>query len=270
MVIKDLLQISKSKSLRFAGFLLMHLMEISKTELLLGELEVPSDIETKYHEYIKRFNNGEPLEYIINSAEFSGHTFYVDGNVLIPRDETELLVETAIEILQPFEDQKILDIGTGSGCIAISLAKAIPNAKIFVTDISLEALNVAKRNAESLNVLERIKFLHSDITKEFPPIDCEIDLLISNPPYISPGDKMVDAEVHKFQPHSALYADENGLAIYRHIAERASGNVKMIALEVGYNQAEAVAKLLQTNGFHDIKIIPDFSGIQRVIIAERL
>jgi len=268
MVIKDLFQIGKTKNPRNAGFLLMHAAKISKTELLIGELEVSNHIEEKYYEFLQRASNGEPVEYITNSAEFFGRIFYVNNSVLIPRDETELLVETTIAELKTIKKPVILDIGTGSGCIAISLALAIPTAKIFATDISLPALEVAKRNALNLGVSNRIEFLHNDITTELPVFDDTIDLLISNPPYISIGDKMIEPAVHNFEPHTALYANENGLEVYRHIAEKASGIAKIIALEVGYSQANDVAELLQKNGFSDIKTIPDYAGIDRIVIAK--
>ncbi|MCL2838810.1 MAG: peptide chain release factor N(5)-glutamine methyltransferase [Oscillospiraceae bacterium] len=268
MTIKQLLQIGKNENPRDAGFLLMHAAEISKTQLLLGDLEVSTETQAKYRGYLSRAAADEPVEYITNSAEFFGHTFYVDQNVLIPRDETELLVSSAIDALNA-DKPIILDIGTGSGCIAISLAIAIPTARVFATDISLAALDVARKNARNLGVLDRITFLHSDITQEFPPIAEDLDLIISNPPYIAHDDKLVDAEVHKFQPHTALYADDNGLKIYKHIIQRArlkSGGI--IAFEVGYNQAATVSELLQNNGnFRNIKTIPDYAGIERMVFA---
>jgi len=268
MTIKELLQIGKNENPRDAGFLLMHAAGISKTELLLGDLNVSSEVETKYRSYLARAATGEPVEYITNSAEFFSHTFYVDQNVLIPRDETELLVSAAIDAFD-IVNPTILDIGTGSGCIATSLALAIPTAQVFATDISLPALNVARKNARDLGVSDKITFLHSDITQEFPPIAEDLDLIISNPPYIAPGDKLVDTEVHQFQPYTALYADDNGLKIYKHIINRVrlkSGGI--IAFEVGYNQASAVSELLQINGnFINIKTIPDYAGIERMVFA---
>jgi len=269
MVIRELLRISNPKSLRDAGFLLMQAANITKTELILGELEVSANAQAKYLEFLERYNGGEPIEYIVNSAEFFGHEFYVDRSVLIPRDETELLVEVAIEALNSAKNPTIIDIGTGSGCIAISLALALPTARVVATDISESALEIARRNARDLGVADRIEFICDDITNS--TIDEIFNLIISNPPYIALGDEMVEPTVHQFQPHAALYAGENGLEIYRHIVEFAGGQSRppLLAFEVGYNQANAVAELIQASEkFYDIQKIPDLSGIERIVFAK--
>jgi len=282
MKIQELLQIGNSKLPRGnAGVLLMHAANITKTELILGELEVSLEAEQRYYEFLNRAEIGEPIEYITNSADFFGHKFYVDSNVLIPRDETELLVEVAIDALSSCSNPTILDIGTGSGCIAISLTLAIPTARIFATDISEPALEIARRNARDLGVADRIEFVRDDVTSDFsltkhPSANAAtlftkegFDMVISNPPYITLGDKMVEPTVHQFQPHTALYAADNGLEIYRHII--AKSNLKpngFLTFEVGYDQAEAVAGLIRaTENFRNIQKIPDYAGIDRIILA---
>ena len=208
---------------------------------------------------LQRRENGEPLAYILGYREFFGRRFRVDSNVLIPRHETEVLVETALE----FEKDvcSVLDIGTGSGCIAITLKLDRPYWEVWATDISSSALQVARENAETLGA--DISFRHSDLLRQ---LDGEkFDLIISNPPYIGREEEL-SREVKDFEPDSALFADDHGLALYRQLAEDAPVHLHpggQILLEIGYQQGTAVS-----NMFPSSKVIKDLDGNDRVVVFQ--
>lgn len=192
---------------------------------------------------IKRLNNGEPLQYIVGDTEFYGLTFKVNKNVLIPRPETEELVEKTLQFMkQKFSNQSIniLDIGTGSGCISITLKHQLPSATVSAIDISKDALSVAKENAKLNNV--EVNFLESNI---FSNITDKYDIIISNPPYIREDEPIMDI-VKNNEPHLALYAPNNGLYFYEEITKQASkylNNKFIIAYEIGEQQGSDVVAL---------------------------
>lgn len=189
-------------------------------------------------EGIKRLKNGEPVQYIVGNVDFYGYNFLVNKNVLIPRFETEELVEKTIKYIKNFYDKtiNILDIGTGSGCIAITLSKKL-DLCVDAVDISLKALEVAKKNAINNNT--DINFIHSDI---FENVNGEYDVIISNPPYISHEEEIMDI-VKNNEPEIALYADNNGLYFYEKILKDANKHLKqngMLAFEIGYTQGSRI------------------------------
>lgn len=200
---------------------------------------LPSD---KLEDGIKRLNNGEPVQYIVGNVDFYGYKINVNKNVLIPRFETEELVFKTINLIKKIfnENIKILDIGTGSGCISIALKKEIPGLDITAVDISEDALVVAKNNALENNC--EINFIKSDL---FNNIDDKYDLIISNPPYISYDEQIMDI-VKKNEPHLALYAKNNGLYFYEEIIKNSSNYLNdknIIAFEIGYLQANEIKKM---------------------------
>lgn len=200
---------------------------------------LPSD---KLEDGIKRLNNGEPVQYIVGNVDFYGYKINVNKNVLIPRFETEELVFKTINLIKKIfnENIKILDIGTGSGCISIALKKEIPGLDITAVDISEDALVVAKNNALENNC--EINFVKSDL---FSNIDDKYDLIISNPPYISYDEQIMDI-VKKNEPHLALYAKNNGLYFYEEIIKNSSNYLNdknIIAFEIGYLQANEIKKM---------------------------
>ena len=200
---------------------------------------LPSD---KLEDGIKRLNNGEPVQYIVGNVDFYGYKINVNKNVLIPRFETEELVFKTINLIKKIfnENIKILDIGTGSGCISIALKKEIPGLDITAVDISEDALVVAKNNALVNNC--EINFIKSDL---FNNIDDKYDLIISNPPYISYDEQIMDI-VKKNEPHLALYAKNNGLYFYEEIIKNSSNYLNdknIIAFEIGYLQANEIKKM---------------------------
>ena len=200
---------------------------------------LPSD---KLEDGIKRLNNGEPVQYIVGNVDFYGYKINVNKNVLIQRFETEELIFKTINLIKKNlnENIKVLDIGTGSGCISIALKKEIPGLDITAVDISEDALVVAKNNALENNC--EINFIKSDL---FNNIDDKYDLIISNPPYISYDEQIMDI-VKKNEPHLALYAKNNGLYFYEEIIKNSSNYLNdknIIAFEIGYLQANEIKKM---------------------------
>ncbi len=240
---------------------------------------------------LKKRIGGEPLEYVLGKTEFMGLEFKVNADVLIPRPETEILVEAVLKMvtktprhqdtrapghkdtrIQRHQDTRILDIGTGSGCIAISLAKLLPEAKITATDISTEALQVARANAILNKVEDRIEFIYSDLFLNYKLQTNNYELIISNPPYVSTGEiDSLQAEV-KCQPRIALEAGADGLDFFRRIIAQAPEYLKpkgLLVMEMGFSQKEKIENILQDSGnFNIIEIIKDYSNIDRVIVAK--
>ena len=239
--------------------LLANILNVKKEYLLIhSEEEVKQEDKIKYENNINELIKGKPLQYITNKQEFMGLNFYVDENVLIPQPDTEILVEKAIEIAETTQKNKILDMCTGSGCIAISLAKNINNAQIIATDISNNALNVANKNAINHNVENKIKFINSDM---FNNIEEKFDIIVSNPPYIETVTiNKLEIEVQN-EPHLALDGGIDGLKFYMIIANNAFKYLNengYLLLEIGYNQQESVTQLLQDTGkYKNIETIKD-------------
>ena len=213
-------------------------------------------------EAIKRLENGEPVQYIVGDVNFYGNTIKVDNRVLIPRFETEGLVEIALKYLTN-TNLDIVDLGTGSGCISITLKKKLPNITIDAVDISNDALDLAKENAELNNV--HINFINGDMLK---PLSKKYDCIISNPPYIAYDEEVMDI-VKNNEPNIALYADNNGLYFYEEILKNCKNYLKdkyCIFFEIGYNQAlrikDIAVKYLDCN----VEIKKDLQGFDRYVI----
>lgn len=211
--------------------------------------------------------SGKPLQYITGSQEFMSLDFKVGHGVLIPRHDTETLVEAVIGHVDQNACLRIMDIGTGSGCIAISLAYYLPCSAIVAVDRSKEALEIAKFNAKSVGVDERVQFVHADIFKN-PEIEANFDVIVSNPPYIPTEDIYgLKTEVKSHEPFEALDGGDDGLAFYRHISMYSYDRLKdngMLAFEVGYSQAEEVKQLMKFK-YGNLKTFKDISGIDRVV-----
>lgn len=226
----------------------------------------------KYREYVQRRGNFEPLAYILGEKAFMRNSFKVNKATLVPRPETELLVESitrAAKVLKPDGDVKILDIGTGSGAIIVSLLDYLPQAKGVGVDISVDALIVAKENADNIGVSGRIGFVRSDIFSKLP-LEKKFDIIVSNPPYIPAADmKDLDKDVQQ-EPRGALDGGADGLDFYRRITAEAAQHLAdegLLAFEVGIKQAEAVAKLCLDNGFSKTGVRKDYAGIDRMVFA---
>lgn len=253
-----------------ADLIIMHALGINKTELITRDTQIPEAMAMEVNAYINRRLSGVPVQYIVGKCEFMSLDFLVNNDVLIPRADTEILVEAIIDKYKSrSEPINILDIGCGSGCIGVSLAKYLKNAKITEVDISKLALNIAKLNAERNNVNEQITYKHCDITNGIPDLGFVPDCIVSNPPYIKNEDlKGLQTEVINHEPVTALDGGADGMDFYRCIIKLAKLNAGgILAFEVGMGQAEYVSGVMRENGYHDIEIIPDLSGIERVVLG---
>lgn len=216
---------------------------------------------------IKRLNMGEPVQYIVGDVDFYGNIIKVNKNVLIPRRETEELVEKVLKRIQVFDSPVIADIGTGSGAIAITLAKKL-NTLVYASDISLKALDVAKENVATNKA--NVTFFEGDMLKPYIENNIKLDVIVSNPPYIKEDEKIEDI-VKNNEPHLALYAKNNGLEFYNSILKNASYVLKdkyLIAFEIGMDQGkniEALAKKYLSNSI--VEIEKDLSGKDRFIFV---
>ena len=214
----------------------------------------------------------EPLDKIIGKREFYKSTFIVDNNVLSPRADTEILVESALDFIPKDSDFSVLDLGTGSGCIILSLLQERANIKATAVDISPDALNIAQKNAINLGQDKRLEFINKSWT-ENDFITSEFDMIVSNPPYIPSADiSSLEIEVKSYDPIKALDGGMDGLDCYRQIAKVAPLLLKdngYILLEVGYNQAEMVANIFIEQKLTLVKIVQDLSGINRCVILKK-
>lgn len=238
-------------------------MGFSKSDIIIGEKELSPQQQQNFDNIFARLLSGEPVQYAVGGCEFMSLWFETNSSTLIPRCDTEILVEYLIDSLQE-KPVKILDIGTGSGCIAISLAHYLPLAEVLSVDISEKALNTAQRNAENIGVSERCKFAHCDILNEIP--DFLPHVIVSNPPYIPAKDiENLDAKVKDFEPLTALDGGNDGLDFYRRISAHIPIAEKgILAFEVGIGQASDVAEIMEQR-FENITVIKDLSGIERVV-----
>lgn len=234
--------------------------------LINADKEADGNLSPKYMMLVNLRCTRMPLQYIIGKAYFMGLEFKVTQDVLIPRFDTEVLVEEAMKYVD--EDTEVLDMCTGSGCIGISLS-VHKKCSVTAVDISQAALEIAKENAISNNA-ENISFIQSDM---FQNITGRYDLIVSNPPYISSKDVLeLMPEVLEHEPRLALDGHEDGLFFYRILAERSHEFLKdkgMLIMEIGYNQAEDVYALLEKNNYTDIRVIKDLAGLYRVVCGRR-
>ena len=236
--------------------------------------ELTEEQEVLFLELVKDRLNGRPIAYIVENREFMGLDFYVKEGVLIPRPDTEPLVEEVIELCKDKGNISILDIGTGSGAITVSLAKYIQNSKLMSFDISDIALEVGKKNAVSNEVDSKIEFVKSDLFTSIKGKGIRFDVIVSNPPYIPKRDiETLHTQVKDYEPYNALEGGEDGLDFYRSITEQSVDYINkggILAYEVGHDQAYDVAKIMETNGYTNIYTKKDLQGIDRVVIGFKL
>lgn len=255
-----------------AEYIFAYVLNVKRNALMLNfNREIAEEEKEKIREFlIRRGKKREPLQYILKEWEFYGLPFVVDKGVLIPRQDTEILVEECKFLLEGIENPKILDIGTGSGAIAVTLAKLYPNAKVIGVDISPEALEIAKKNKE-LNNINNVEFLLSDIFEKIS--DKDFDLIVSNPPYISIDEyEELMPEVKNYEPKLALTDNEDGYYFYKKISKEAVEYLRKggyLAFEIGYNQGEEVSKILNKDGYEVKGIIRDYGDNQRVVVSRK-
>jgi release factor glutamine methyltransferase len=261
-----------------AELLLCHVLGRNKAWLISNpDADLERGQAEAYQSLLARRLAGEPIQYILGETEFYGLPFRVTRDVLIPRPETEYLVEKALELArhidQPrLDNPRIVDIGTGSGAIAVALAHHLPEAEVTAIDISPAPLAIARQNARRNDVDRRIRFVEGDL---FTPVaDERFDIVVSNPPYVPTVDRAsLSVEVRDFEPSMALFAGEDGLDVYRRLIPAAytalvpSG---FLLLEIGFGQAEAMERLLIAAGFQGVEFTPDLQGIARVARAQRV
>ncbi len=252
-----------------AELLLAHILNCKRLDLYLTFDRPLSEEEvTLYRTFLKRRAGFEPLQYIVGSVEFYGFPFYVNSSVLIPRQETEILVEEVIEHNKNKPGIKILDIGTGSGNIAISIAKNLPGSEVIGTDISKEALTIAVKNSV-LNCMEnQVRFIENDILNSYPE-EKNFDVIVSNPPYVSINDfEKLRPELKVYEPRQALTDNADGLIYFKEISTRAKKLLipgGRLYFETGEGQSAAVKKILEENNYSSIRIKNDYLDIERVI-----
>ena len=270
---KELEEISSTPRLDVET-LLQKVLGVDRLYILLNlDRVLSNDEEQLFNKFIEERLNNRPIAYIVGNREFMGLDFYVQEGVLIPRPDTEILVEEVIELAKDKGKVNILDIGTGSGAITVSLAKYLENAKVTSVDISDIALEIGKRNAMENNVVDRIDFIKSDL---FSALDKNVkfDIIVSNPPYIKREViETLDKQVKDFEPYNALEGGIDGLDFYRAITTQAKDFLKeggILAYEVGHDQSEDISKLMEMDGYTNIYTRKDLQQIDRVVIGNIL
>jgi len=258
-----------------AELLLAEILNCKRMDLYLKfDQPLSGKEKTDYREFIKRRGNREPLQYIIGSVEFYGINLKVNKNVLIPRQETELLVEEIISNAKDNSSLSILDIGTGSGNIAISLIKNLNKCSVHSIDVSESALALAKNNAIDHEINGKLTFENIDIEKFSQTGNIKYDLIVSNPPYISAQDYIdLEKELVDFEPKIALTDNEDGLTFYKLITENSRELLNVggyLFFEIGFGQSKQITEFMKKNGFRNIKIKKDYQNIDRVISGELL
>lgn len=279
-----------------AELLLMFVLGVNRAYLYAHpERELNVEEETRYDEVLAQRATGMPSQYITGHQEFWGLDFVVSPAVLIPRPETEHLVETVLELAREVPRPKIVDVGTGSGCIALALAHEMKGADVYAVDISAEALEIAHANAVCLQLDQRVSFARCNVLMpiteqsssvipgaaqrgrgtpmEAGTVFCDFDFVVSNPPYVgfNEADK-VQKSVRDFEPRAAVFAGELGLDVIGPLVQQAHRALKAggwLAVEIGYSMRDAVLELLSLTMWEDIRVVPDLQGIPRVVAARK-
>jgi release factor glutamine methyltransferase len=267
--LKKLEQADTPSSRLSAEILLMFTLNCDRAYLFTyPERDLTPDEFARYDEAVARRCTGEPAQYITGHQEFYGRDFIVSPAVLIPRPETEHLIEAALEIVPKDASWSILDIGTGSGCIAVTLAKELPQSRLTAVEISAESLELAQANAARLEA--QVEFRQSDLLSGIEP-GCQFDMIVSNPPYVGEceADK-VQRQVKDFEPHVAVFGGQRGLDIIHRLVPQAWDHLKpggSLLMEIGYSIAEPVHEIMRA--WSDFRVVPDLQGIPRVVIARK-
>lgn len=257
-----------------AESLLAHALGCRRLEIYLhGERKLTLAQLALLKTQAQRLEAGEPLQYVLGEVEFCGRVFTCDARALIPRPETELLIEAALGFSKVWKKKqpKVPDLGTGTGCIAITLALAKPQAQIFAVDISPDALVLAKQNAERYGVADKIQFVQADLLTPFAA--GELDLIVSNPPYVPTAEwGELPRPIRDFEPRNALDAGPDGLDVLRRLIAQAAEKLAPsggLALEIGEDQGRSVSELMKAAGFVNVTVKKDFAGWDRVVSGEK-
>ncbi len=272
---KQLLAVGIESARREAEWLLAAVLNTNRANLyIMRERELQSNEQANFGTMLHRRLKREPLQYILGVCEFYGFEFVVSPAVLIPRPETELLVEKVAELAVKISSPRIIDLGTGSGCIAVSLAKLLATARLVATDISAAALEIAQCNAQRLGVTERIEFRLADMTQAEAFSSREpFDIVVSNPPYILETEcASLQPEIRDWEPATALYVEDDGLKFYRSIIDYCHINLRAggwAACEMAGQRSAAILELFREAGFHHVQIIKDLAGLERHLIGQK-
>ena len=254
-----------------AETLLMFVLGVNRAYLYAHpERELTSEERAGYDDVIAQRSTGMPSQYITGHQEFWGLDFVVSPAVLIPRPETEHLVEAVLELAPGVAAPRIVDVGTGSGCIALALANELKTAEVFGVDLSVDALDVARANAARLQLDGRVKFLHSNVLEALAGVR-DFDFVVSNPPYVGKNEAdKVQRSVFEFEPRMAVFSGESGLDVIGPLIEQAHEALKpggWLAMEIGYSMRDTVLELLIPTMWEDMRVAPDLQGIPRVVAA---
>ena len=263
---------------RTAGLLLCHVMGIDRTRLLTRSEEQID--EARYLDYLAlvvRRAAGEPAQYLTGHQEFYGLDFIVTPDVLIPRPETEFLIERVMNLVEDSKQDSplIVDVGTGSGCIAVTVAKQLPRARLIATDASPAALDIARTNAERHGVRDRIEFLEGDLLAPLAKRGLEgaVDVLASNPPYVNEeSSELLQREVRDWEPHEALFGGVDGLDFYRRLIAESPHYLKpggYIVLEIAFSQVDSISEMVKGSAFELVDTTRDLQGIPRTLCLRR-
>ncbi|SFX62883.1 release factor glutamine methyltransferase [Thermoactinomyces sp. DSM 45891] len=260
-----------------AELLLRRLLGLNRTQLFMKMADAfPADVTLEWDKWLARRAEGEPIQYIVGDQEFYGRVYEVNSSVLIPRPETELLVEGVLqEGKSLFGDEEvwIAEVGTGSGCISISLVLEAPNWTVTTVDLSSEALGVARRNAASYDVLERVEFMQGNLVEPLISKKDRFQIFVSNPPYISSDEMLgLEKQVRSFEPHLALHGGSDGLDPYRLLCGDLCSwpNLRLVAFEIGASQGSEVERLVQSiPGMSKTEIRQDYAGLDRMVFGWR-
>jgi release factor glutamine methyltransferase len=258
-----------------AEILLADALQCERIRLFTAYDQVPdSDVLAKFRAHVREAATGKPIAYLTGRKEFFSLEFTVTPDVLIPRPETEILAERLIALArkQPDAVRRVLDLGTGSGCLAVSLAKHLPGAEVHASDVSEAALAVAQQNAERHGVAERITWRAGDLFAAWDDQRGAYDVIVSNPPYVATENAPVEDSVRDFEPHAALFAGSDGLAVIRRLIAEAPAYLAAeghLLLEMGFDQAAAVRELATAAAWREIVTYRDGGGHERVLHARR-
>jgi release factor glutamine methyltransferase len=253
--------------------ILKHVLSISDIEFIKNEsIHISTEQIHRINQIVERRITLEPLAYILQYKSFWNNDFYVDNRVLIPRQDTEILIESFLDVYREKNvNITVADIGCGSGCIVLSLLQEYPSMQGIGVDVSCKALEVSRINCNKLHLEHRLLLVQSDMVSAFK--GNSLDVIVSNPPYIAQNDENLESSVYNYEPHIALFADDNGLYFYKLILSSAQEILKeggTIFLEVGYNQMESVQEISIKQGFAVRKIVKDLQNIERILVLEKI
>jgi release factor glutamine methyltransferase len=257
-----------------AELLLRHVTGWDRARALAQpEAEVPPEALSRFRALVEERARRRPLQHLTGLQAFWRHEFLVTSDVLIPRPETELLVEEGLALLRGHERSIVADVGTGSGCIALSLAAEASEAEVHATDVSVPALAVARQNADRLGLGDHVRFHQGDLLDPLKSLEGRLDLVVSNPPYVDPADApSLAPEVRDHEPAMALFPPGEPLAVYRRLLPQSARFLKpggRVIVEIGHGQSAAVTEIATSAGLRVERVLPDLSGVLRAVVARR-